>query len=311
MRHAAVAVLSVVLLTARARADEPVSQLVVERTEGAEECPDVQELAARVQRIRERTDLGRAAYRVTFSRGPTGLGVSITAEPSGRARMLTSGDATCDAIANAAAVTLALLFDAEPAAPPARPAPPAPDRAPPKPKETSAPRPATTRLDATLAASFVSLAGVTSPVAFGGALEAGLVTPRFRTSLGALLTAKVHTALGPGDVAQGLVGATARGCVAAVTGSPRLDACTGAIVGVTSATASGYSRNETRQRPWLAIPVELAGSLWTRRFGVELGVAALFPAVRHDFGIDGLGVPYRSSAVAGMASLRFIVTLPL
>ncbi|HEX4334915.1 MAG TPA: hypothetical protein VH062_03315 [Polyangiaceae bacterium] len=307
--HASAAALAVMLAVTGARA-EGASRLIVDRAEGAEECPDETALAERVQRIRERTELGKATYRVAFSRIDGGLSVSITAEPSGRARTLTSGDASCDAIANAAAVTLALLFDAEPVEPPARPAPPPAYRVPPK-KPPRDPRSGKRPLSVTLGASFSTIFGVTSPAAFGGTVEAGLLTSRFRTSLGVLWTADVTASLPPGSVREGLVGGVARACYAPVTGTARLDACTGALVGVTTATARGYSRNESRDRPWLALPVELAGSLWTGRFGVELGAAALFPVVRHDFGIDGLGVAYRSSAVGGLASLRFMTALPL
>ncbi|HEX3597558.1 MAG TPA: hypothetical protein VHU80_20760 [Polyangiaceae bacterium] len=309
-RHPALSLLALLLLSSRPGHGQNASRLIVDRTDGAEQCPDEAALAERVQHIRERTDLGKAAYRVAFSRTATGLTVSITAEPSGRARTLTSGDASCDAIANAAAVTLALLFDAEPVEPPARPAPPPPPRAPP-PKPHPATPAAPSPLSATLAASFVYVAGVTGAAAFGGTLEAGVSTSRFRTSVGALWTAPVRSSLAPGHVQEGLVGGVARACFAPITGMRRLDACSGAIVGLTSARAEGYSRNETRDRPWLAIPIELAGSFWTRRFGVELGAAALFPVVRHDFGIDGLGVPYRSSAVGAMASLALISYLPL
>ena len=102
-----------------------------------------------------------------------------------------------------------------------------------------------------------------------------------------------------------------RACIAPITGTARLDFCSGAVFGFATAAASGYSRNETRERPWLAIPIELAGSLWTRRFGVEAGLQGLVPLARSDFAIDGLGVPYHSSAIGMLASLRAIAILPL
>jgi hypothetical protein len=282
--------------------------LIVERAAGAEACPDATELSLRVQHIRERVGLGKATYRIVFSRSDTGLTVSITAEPSGRARTLTSGDANCEAIAKAAAVTLALLFDAEPAETPASPAAPPPEPVRPPSRPPAAP---SRSVEATLAVSGGALAGVTGPVVFAGTVEAGLVVSRIRASLGAVWAPPVTSTLAPGEVRVGLVGGTVRACFAPIMGPPRIDLCSGALFGFATAVASGYSRNETRERPWLSIPIELAGSLFTQRFGAEAGVAALVPIARSDFAIDGLGVPYQSSAVGVLASLRVIVILPL
>jgi hypothetical protein len=287
------------------------AELLVERGPGAEECPDSAELARRVERIRERSELGKASYRLVFTKRDAGLAVAITAEPSGRARTLTSNDATCDAIANAAAVTLALLFDAEPVeAPPAAPvSTPTPSPAPAKPIPAP-PRPAVSArraVQVTFSLAASTAAGVTAPLAFGGMLEAGLVAGRLRTSLGALWLAPVASALPPGQVREGLVGGTARGCFAPLMGAWRVDLCSGAFLGVASADATGYTTNETRHRPWLAIPAELAGSWWTEHVALEASVAALFPVQRRDFGIEGLGVPYRSSAVGLIGSLRVLV----
>lgn len=283
--------------------------LVVERGEGAEECPDAEALAARIAAIRSRTDLGSASYRVRFSHEKEPFVVTITAEPSGHARTLASDDATCEPVANAVALTLALLFDAEPAAPP--PPTPVPPVSPPPPQRAvpTAPTPSQ-RLAGTITVAGANLVGVTGPAAFGVAAEAGLVVSRFRAGLGMLWTADVASSLGPGEIREGLVGGTARLCFAPTTEAFRTDLCSGLLVGRASATAHGFTRNETRHSPWVAVPLQLSGSYWTKHIGVELGLSALVQLQRADFAVEGLGVSYESAPVGFLGTLGVVGILP-
>lgn len=288
-------------------------RLVVERDARAEECPDADALSARVAAIRGRAGLGTATYRVRFSHDGDPFVVSITAEPSGRARTLTSKDATCDTVANAVAVTLALLFDAEPsvAPPPSTPPPSVPPPAAPPGQTVPAASPPTKRLAGTLTVAGANLIGVTGPAAFGVSAEAGLVVSKFRAGLGVLWASDVVASLGPGEVRAGLVGGTARLCFAPIAEMFRADLCSGIIVAQHSATAEGFTRNDTRRRPWLAVPLQLSGSYWAGHVGVELGLAALLPLHRTDFAIEGLGVPYESPSVGFLGLLGVVFILPL
>ena len=78
-----------------------------------------------------------------------------------------------------------------------------------------------------------------------------------------------------------------------------------------SATAQGYTRNDTRRHSWVGVPLELAGSFWSGPFGAELGLSALLPVERSDFSIDGVGVAYASPPVGFMALLAVVAIAPL
>jgi hypothetical protein len=166
-------------------------------------------------------------------------------------------------------------------------------------------------IDGTLGLGVAGIVGVTAPFALGLMAELGIRTPRFRVALGAAWAPPVSTSLEPGEVRTGLAFGTMRLCLAPTSGPLRIDLCSGLYGGVATASASGFTRNEEREREWLALPVEIAASVWTRRVGVELGAGALIPIARGDFGVDGLGVAYRSSAVGGIVWARFIASVPL
>jgi hypothetical protein len=141
--------------------------------------------------------------------------------------------------------------------------------------------------------------------------EVGISTPRFRAALGAAWAPPVSTALWPGEVSTGLAFGTMRLCLAPTSGPLRIDLCSGLYGGVETARASGFTVNEEQEREWLALPVEIAASAWTRRVGVELGAGALIPIARGDFGVDGLGVAYRSATVGGIVWARFTARVRL
>lgn len=117
----------------------------------------------------------------------------------------------------------------------------------------------------------------------------------FRTAIGALHVPRVALSLGPGEVRENLAAGLARLCYAPLrTPRFRLDACSGAFIGLIGAEGVGFSRNDERSRLWFAVPVGVEGTLWTGSVGWGLGASALFPLHRSDFGIDGLGAAYRS-----------------
>ena len=169
-----------------------------------------------------------------------------------------------------------------------------------------APRSAS-RPDATLAVGAAGMAGVLGPAAWGLGGELGVIAGRFRADAGVLWMAPADLSLAPGRVREELLAGSARACHGFLrTEVVRLDACAGALAGATSARATGYTRNEQRTRAWVAIPVGLDATVWTRLVGWGLGVAALFPVTRSDFGVDGVGTAYRSPAVGGLATLSIL-----
>jgi hypothetical protein len=288
------------------------SALIVDREPGAEACPDQAALTASVVAIRGEAELGDARYDVRFATSADGYKVTIRSDPSGLVRTIESSDATCSALARATAVTLAVLFDSEPedratTPVPAPPPAPSPGSRRPSPRESVSPTftpsgalPATTELS--LGAT--ALAGVLGPVAFGASGDLGLEVKRFRAGVGVLWMPTRSLALGPGDIRESLTAGRLALCYAPLaTARFRLDACSGAMLGVMTAAGRGFSRDERRVRPWLAVPVVAEAAIWTGRIGWGLEVGAVFPAHRSDFSIDGLGAAYRSPSVAGIAAL--------
>ena len=300
---------------ARAQGSEP---LTVERGPGAEDCPDAASLAARIASIRGRAGAASSAnYAVAFTHTPDTYTAVIHSGANGESQRVLEGHGPgCAALAQASAVTLALLFASEPdsAAPPI-PEPPQPPPPPPPPPKVENPltepvepeKRSRLQVDNTLELGASALIGVLRPVspAFSG--ELGLHVARIRVGLGVLWNPTQSIALEPGTVHESLLSGTARTCFALLRAdSLRFDVCSGLMAGVVSAQADGFTVNERRSRSWLAVPVELSLAELSGPVGWELSASALGALAHRDFQVDGLGVAYRSPRVGAMLSLRAI-----
>jgi hypothetical protein len=301
-------------LSANARA-QGAEALSVERAMGAEDCPDVDTLSARIASIRGRAGASSgASYAVSFSHTGDTYTAIIRSGPNGESqRVLEGHGAACAALAQATAVTLALLFDSEPESAPApKPEPPPP------PPPVKAPDPLTepvpseqhergARIDSTVSLGAAALIGVLRPVAPAFTGELGLHVARFRVGLGALWSPSQSFTLEPGTVHESLLSGTARTCFALTRSeSLSLDLCSGLFVGVMTAQADGFTRNDRRVRSWLAVPLELSLAQLSGPVGWELSGVALGDLVHHDFEVDNVGVAYRSSRVGAMLTLRAV-----
>jgi hypothetical protein len=283
-------------------AAQPTAPLGVDRDPGTEECPDGDALAARIERIRGRPSPDPSPYLVRFSREEDHFVATIGTRDRSHVRTLESHRPSCAALGDAVAVTLALLYDADLAAP----APAPPPLPPPVPPTQAAPA-ESERLRPGLGAGAAWVVGVTAPYSFAGQAEVGLYAPRWQAGLGVLWIAPETHRLGPGTVEQQMLGANARLCVAPVAADPvGMDVCSGVLAGAMTGRASGYTRNDTRSRPWVAVPLELVLRSTMQSVNIELGVGALVPIARDDFTVDGVGTAYESSSVAGMASVRIV-----
>lgn len=287
--------------------------LSVERGVGAEDCPDVDTLSARIANIRGRAGASSSAsYSVSFSHTADTYTAVIRSGPNGESqRVLEGHGVVCAALAQATAVTLALLFDSdsESAAPP-KPEPPPP---PPKtPDSLSEPVPIEkpkggVRIDSTVSLGAAGLVGVLRPVSPALIGEVGLHVARFRVGLGVLWSPMQAFTLEPGTVHVSLLAGTARTCFALTRNEGlTLDLCSGMFVGVMTAQADGFTTNDRRVRPWLAVPLELSLAELSGPVGWELSGAALGSLVHHDFEVDNIGIAYRSPRVGAMLSLRAV-----
>ena len=309
--RSAVGVFFCCVLSSNARADQDLL-ISVTRGSGTDDCPDAGELTGRVAAIRggpvPDTDEG---YRVSFTR--EGERVSAVIRPTtGRgARFLHATGLTCTALAKATAVTLALLLDSHSGlenAQESSEAPPAPD---PAADPVLLPPDLTRRVSEsgprglTASVGGAAVFGVVSPIAPGLLAEVGLRVHRLRTSVGALWLPPRESELGPGTVRASLFSGVVRGCfVPWLSEVLELGACSGALIGVVMAEGTGYTQDEQRNKPWIAVPVELSLAHLAGPVGVELGAAALIALRRYDFTVNGLGVAYRSLPVGVFLSLR-------
>jgi hypothetical protein len=293
------------------RALAQADMLEVARAEGAEDCPDSAALLAKVQSIRGSSAAGWRPYTVRFSRTASLYAAAIqVAGAAGQERKLTSTEADCGALAQATAVTLALLFDAAappPAAPPSAIAAPAPTRSPP-----AEPTPASSRpwqLSLSLGAAL--LLGVVRPVAPLLDAEAGLTTPRWRFGLGALWVPRQTLDLPPGSVTETLWSAAARSCYAPLLfGAVRLEICAGVWAGAVHAAAHDFTSNEAHTRPFVALPAALSAAWLGDYVGVELNAGLLVPLTRNEFTIDGLHEAYQPAPLSAAIGLRVLGLMP-
>lgn len=288
-------------------------ELAVQRATGAEDCPDGAALTARVAAIRgaEAAPV-EGSYQVDFARDPGRYAAVIRSAGSDRAaRVLDAPGERCDALAEASAVTLALLLDAAPPPAPAPvesppPAPPAPavPGPPPAPRE-----PPPWAIQADLGAGL--LLGVTRTAGRALLGQLSLSHPHFRVGLGALWSPPDREPFGPGSLRSKLWSGALHGCyVALARRAVALELCSGLQLGAIEVSARGYARNQRRTRLWSSVPLELATAYVPGPVGVRLAASALLPLQRHDFGIDGLGTSYRTWPVAALVSLQVVVRSP-
>lgn len=312
MRIASSLAIIVVLTFSPLARSETIPPLVVERSSGAERCPDAETISARVEQIRGRSADGAPnAYRVSFARTDDGFTATIRTDRAASVRTLEHDGATCSALGHAVALTLALLLDSdiEPkkrSEPP--PPPPAPPVVAPVPRPVAPPAPSRY---ATLSLAAAGLAGVLRPVSPALAADVGASFAPLRVSAGVMWGWPQTLPLGPGVVHERLLGGFARLCVPAWAGEGfRLDACSGALAGAITAEAEGYTRNERRTRSWFALPVEAAFARWTSLVGWEVSLAGLVLLRRPDYTIDGIGTAYSSPPIGALLSLRVVGLVP-
>jgi hypothetical protein len=149
--------------------------------------------------------------------------------------------------------------------------------------------------------------GLVQPVVPAALGEIGIGVKRFRTSIGVLWMPEQTLDFGPGQIRETLVSGVARTCLTAVRGeAAHFDLCSGIYAGLLKVRAEHYTRNDSADKAWLAVPLELSLGTTSSPVGVEASVSALLPLRRNDFSIDRLGVAYASWPVGMMLSLRAV-----
>jgi len=312
-------------LTATAQAQSPAEAsreqappatafLSVTREEGAESCPDTEALRLHVDRLRgHQATREPSAYRVRFSQRSGVFRADIQVGTGGGARVLRDKRATCASLEQATALTLALLLDSdaseifpepvapEPVAPRDAEPPVAHERAP------SEPEPRNSGVHLALALGGGALFGVVQPAAATVQAELGIGVNRFRTGIGVLWMPTQTHDFGPGQLRETLLSGVARTCLtAARSAEVRFDLCSGVYAGLRHVQAHGYTRDDSADKAWLAVPVGVSLATTSSPVGVEVDASALVPLRRNDFSIDHLGVAYESWPVGMLLSMRAV-----
>jgi len=275
--------------------------IVVSRAPEAGDCPDTGQLATRVERI-----VGHSlapgggppalVVRAEFTR--QGGAYEATLRTSGARegeRVLRDQGASCDALADAVAVTTALMLDASNREPRAaeQVAPDAPSWI------------ARLRLSGHLGAG-TGLGGGPTFVA-GGGLDASL-DPLTSIALGATWVGSHTHPLGSGAVDVRLWYVELGGFRSLTGESLRFGPTAALMGGVLSGTGGGYPSSSSASLAWFAAGAGFRGELAA---GAHLRLCAralaLVPARKQSFSIGYVGTAYEASPVAGV--VEFIVSV--
>jgi hypothetical protein len=283
--------------------------LVVQRAPAASDCPDAAALALRVEKLAgkpafvAKADAGGApAFEVQILKSEEGYTAIVLA--AGKSRQIADAGPTCASLADALALTLAILVDADeppPAAPPAPPPPPPPPpvatfvpRPLPPPPERAAPRllvGPSVGLSEGLSGSLVPVLALSAEARAAGPLS-------FRA--GFTWMPSRDFALAPGHVEVQLLYGEVAACAGTwrFLGATHLGLCAQLNAGGLRGKGVGYRTTTEVVRPWTSfgltglVDVPVVGPLyWSSR------LSAFVVAPLEAFDIRGIGVAFDPSPV--------------
>jgi hypothetical protein len=278
--------------------------ILVARTPEARDCPDADQIAARVERIVGRPisapegTPNALVVRLEFSR--RGRTYEATVRLSGARegeRVLRDEEPTCDALVDAVAAATAVLLD-----PSDHPRSTPPD---------TLPRPNAARSWPAfwMSGRFGAATGLVGGPTWiaSGTLE-GSLGALTSIELGASMTGARANDLGAGAVEVRLWYIELGGFHSVTGPSFRLGPCLQLLGGALQGRGEGYPSSSSASLPWFA----LGGGLRAEAVvgsDLRLGVRAvgLVPTRKHSFSIGYVGTAHESSPVAGVAELILAV----
>ncbi len=279
----------------------------------AQDCPDTGGMVSRVNGVTGQASVRAAGgvpakltLRVTLSASGAGYTAEIVAQGSrsGRRRIADIG-ADCGGLAEALAVTLAIIVDDEKARPadgPATAVLPLKRTAP-----TALPKPVpSTHLHVGLAGSVGLLEPAAAGFAAGGMLDFGPAL----VGVNGFYLPRRSSSLGGGEVEVSLLAAGVSGCWKALA-EPALVAICGQLhVGQLAGEAFGFSRNDSESRPWIAPGLGASGFL-PLGDAIELFTALqLFLPLREEkFSIDNVGVAHTTPPFGSLLTIGLSVPI--
>jgi hypothetical protein len=277
--------------------DLPRATLVVTRGAGADDCPNAQDLGARVLGITGRRNLGTVAQaqtdtwvylEFTHDLGRYGASVQLRGHRQG-ARALSDVGADCSSLADAVAVTLALFLDADQRAAVANPAP-APVSVPRPPVALAEPL---RRFLVLGGGAGFGLLAEPSPLATVG-LDLGF-GERFRLGVGGAAALAQRVTHANGYTELRLSYGYARSCALALGGmnGVALELCLAFDVGALSGSGHGYDAIERKRLLWSALAggMQALGPLAAPSFW-WLSTMAVTPLTLRGFAVTSAGVPH-------------------
>ncbi|AKU98614.1 hypothetical protein AKJ09_05278 [Labilithrix luteola] len=297
----------------RARADEARSaiELTWQATDG---CPNGSSVEREVTQLLgpDYHAASRPKATATVRRDGEAFVVEVVTEVDGISATRSVSATTCERVAHATAIVLALSLD--PARASEEPARDAGEASAPKPSESpiveehreTSPSSASDRAFV-VGAFAVANVGVLPRAAFGPELQIGWANAGYRLDLGAAwfppVSATVDTARG-GDFE--LAVASLRGCRTwGLGGRMAAGPCVAFEGGVMTGEGKGIRLPSAGKNSWFAAR---AGGLLTADAGISplrlaLSLDAEVPMTHDEYAVDGVGVVHRNAAVAGRGSL--------
>lgn len=300
--------------------DPPPAHLVVRRDDTASICPDADFLASRVNEITgwkalELTSSAttRLTLEVQLVGGKAGYSAQIRASGSrtGTRRIADIGN-ECVGLADALAVTLAIIMDDERTAPADGIPPPAekPPRPLPTPREDRGAKEPSAVLLRPYATGVLTL-GVLEDPAFGPSVGLSVALEQVALGLEVLWLPPRTFQRSPGDAEVSLLAANAFGCWRAVDDQAGYMALCGHLAaGRLHGAASGYDENRTRSRPWFAPGLGILGGGPVVGPLEWLAQAKVFvPANRERFVIDNVGSVHETPPIGGMLGIGLAIAI--
>jgi hypothetical protein len=296
---------AVLCLPSAASAAEGHYRLELVRAEGAGSCPG----AASIERdVRAR--LGRDPFAPAGERGieivversenvwRAKLYLRVDPSEPDAVRLLESEATDCAELAKSITLAVALAIAPELEAEPAPPAPPEPVCPPPAPSLPPPPSPPRS-LHGDVAARALLSPQLLPGTSAGAALAISVRGSLLGVSFGGLFFPENELREPKAHLGFGITGGFVAGCLWARTAEPQLWSCLGARAGALHTVVYAPEPEHPGDRFWAAATSELGlrQQLFQRLF-VEVGVAAVFPLVRHRFRVDASSAPIYEQGAA-------------
>jgi hypothetical protein len=296
------------------------ARLSVERAPGAEQCPDGAALEQRAAEISGRpwhpADAAEAqAIDVRFERTADGVFVArFTATgPKPGQRLLRDASTSCDVLADAVSVAIALLLDGEPV--PSTQGTEAAEKVPTRivrqPADAGDPPARARASDLETRASLEAGGGygLGGSGTFLGIGRVGVRHGHWLFDVAALASLARESSFEPGAVKTSLLFGSARACY--LLGQRwTIAPCVQLGAGRLHGEGSGYGQTLSSSLPWLAGGLGLAGEA---PLGSQLyatwGATLWVPTRRQTFSVENAGIAWESKPIAGLFSAGLGVTL--